>query len=154
MGGEFGSRLREVRVERGLLQRDVERALNLRPGACSQYERGLREPGFRLLVSLADLLEVSTDYLLARPGAVKESPELLAARQRLKEMIRARPLRGARLRDRVSSALALAEEAAPGLFGAERIGRRVGVEVAQLLRGAAPRTALRRLEEYLDLPLT
>lgn len=69
MSHRFGLRLRELRREQGWLQRDLERKLNLRPGALSQYERGLREPGFDLLLTMADLLGVTTDFLLARPGA-------------------------------------------------------------------------------------
>lgn len=81
MGHRFGLRLRELRRERGLLQRDLERLLNLRPGALSQYERGLREPGFDLLLTMADLFEVSTDYLLARPGADRDRTSLLVDRR-------------------------------------------------------------------------
>lgn len=77
MKNRFGSRLRELRAERKLLQRDLERMLNLRPGALSQYERGLREPGFDLLLKIADLFEVSTDYLLAREGVGRERISVL-----------------------------------------------------------------------------
>ncbi|MFZ5813808.1 MAG: helix-turn-helix domain-containing protein [Bacillota bacterium] len=69
MAHRFGARLRELRLERGWRQQDVEAALSLRPGAASQYERGLREPGFDLLLRFADLFGVSVDYLLGRPGA-------------------------------------------------------------------------------------
>lgn len=67
----FGYRLRELRLERGWRQREVERLLTLRPGVVSQYERGLREPGFDLLLAFADLFAVSVDYLLGRPGAAR-----------------------------------------------------------------------------------
>lgn len=72
MSHQFGERLRLLRQERGWPQHEVERALNLRPGVVSQYERGLREPGFDLLIALADLFAVSTDYLLGRPGAHRD----------------------------------------------------------------------------------
>lgn len=74
MAHSFGKRLRELRQERGWKQGQVERALTLRPGVVSQYERGLREPGFDLLLALADLFEVSVDYLLGRPGAIRAWP--------------------------------------------------------------------------------
>lgn len=70
----FGERLRALRLERGWKQGQVERALSLRPGVVSQYERGLREPGFDLLLGLADLFGVPVDYLLGRPGAVRAWP--------------------------------------------------------------------------------
>jgi len=74
VGHRFGERLRELRQERSWLQRDVEQELSLRPGVLSQYERGLREPGFDLLLALADLFGVTTDYLLGRPGADRSRP--------------------------------------------------------------------------------
>ncbi|MFZ5823035.1 MAG: helix-turn-helix domain-containing protein [Bacillota bacterium] len=67
----FGSRLKELRLERGWRQKEVEAMLSLRPGAVSQYERGRREPGFDLLLAFADLFGVSVDYLLGRPGAAR-----------------------------------------------------------------------------------
>jgi transcriptional regulator with XRE-family HTH domain len=74
MDHQFGARLRELRRERGWKQAEVERALTLGPGVVSQYERGLREPGFDLLLALADLFGVTVDYLLGRPGAQREWP--------------------------------------------------------------------------------
>lgn len=41
-------------------------ALSLRPGAASQYERGLREPGIDMLLAIADYFDVSVDDLLGR----------------------------------------------------------------------------------------
>jgi len=66
---QFGVRLRQLRRESGLLQRDLERVLNVGPGVASQYERGLREPGFDLLLAVADYFDVTVDFLLGRPGA-------------------------------------------------------------------------------------
>lgn len=70
MHHQFGPRLRQLRRERGLLQRDLERVLNVGPGVASQYERGLREPGFDLLLVIADYFDVTVDSLLGRsePG--------------------------------------------------------------------------------------
>lgn len=77
---QFGQRLRDVRTRQGLRQRDLEKALMLRPGALSQYERGVREPGLGMLLAIADQLGVSVDYLLGRPLAEVESPAMRAAR--------------------------------------------------------------------------
>lgn len=74
MGHQFGQRLRELRQERGWRQVEIEQALTLRPGVVSQYERGLREPGFDLLLAFAGLFGVSVDYLLGRPGASRAWP--------------------------------------------------------------------------------
>jgi transcriptional regulator with XRE-family HTH domain len=60
------SRLKQLRWAQNIRQRDLEIALNLRPGAISQYERGLREPGIDMLLAIADYFEVSVDDLLGR----------------------------------------------------------------------------------------
>lgn len=59
-------RLRELRAERGLLQADVARQLNIAPATPARYESGDREPGLRTLLELADFYGATTDYLLGR----------------------------------------------------------------------------------------
>lgn len=151
---QFAPRLQLARRERHLRQRDVERALNLGPGTLSQYERGLREPGFQLLLSLADYFEVSIDWLLGRPEAVRESPALGAARRRLQARLRERPLRGARPRDRVLAILEAATSASPELFATERMASRLGLSADEFRRLLSGPAVLKRLEEYLGVSLT
>ena len=60
----FGRRLRELRKEEGLSQRDLGEKL----GACNQavsfWETGSREPDLDTLKALAQIFDVSADYLL------------------------------------------------------------------------------------------
>lgn len=55
-----------LRKERGLLQKDVAAYLHLTVAAVSNYEKNVRMPNPETLVRLADLYDVSTDYLLQR----------------------------------------------------------------------------------------
>lgn len=119
MGHLFASRLKELRTEWGLHQRDVEEALMLRPGVVSQYERGTREPSFDMLLAVADMFDVSADYLLGRPGAQRPSPNLAEARRRLQVRLRGRAADDLPLAD----LLALAAEAAPDHFTPARLAR-------------------------------
>lgn len=152
---EFGPRLRRLRQERGLLQRDVEEALSLRPGAGSQYERGLREPGFALLLTVADYFDVSVDYLLGRPQALKESPALTLGRRQLHQLLRSRPQPAGEPAEKLRALVALAREAAPGHFTQARLARSLGVtERALAGRAGEPQELLRRLSAYLDVNLT
>lgn len=57
-------RLKELRKERGLRQKDVAQLLNITQMSYSYYERGLREPEIALLIKLAELFNVSVDYLI------------------------------------------------------------------------------------------
>lgn len=65
---ELGERLTMLRKEKGLLQKDVADYLHLTVATISNYEKNVRMPSLETLVKLADLYDVSTDYLLQRTG--------------------------------------------------------------------------------------
>jgi transcriptional regulator with XRE-family HTH domain len=150
MKHQFSSRLRKLRHECGLLQRDVEEVLCLGMGALSQYERGLREPGFDLLVTFADFFDVSIDYLLGRSDAPESSPALRAARVGLQE----RGMVDQPLQELVQTAV----REWPGVFGFPKLARnaRVSPEMLQrMLTGELPMAAEvgARLAAHLGFPL-
>ena len=62
----FNKRLREMRMKRGFTQQSMADMLNVALRSYQCYETGSRKPSLELLVSIADILEVSTDYLLCR----------------------------------------------------------------------------------------
>lgn len=62
---ELGRRLRERRELLKLKQGDIANALQISPQAVSKWERGENAPDIILLCSLARLLGVTTDWLLA-----------------------------------------------------------------------------------------
>lgn len=62
----FGKRLREVRMARGMTQQRLSDSVGLALRSYQCYEQGTREPPLDMLVKLADVLEVPTDYLLCR----------------------------------------------------------------------------------------
>lgn len=62
----FGKRLREVRMERKITQQSISDSVGIALRTYQCYEQGVREPSLTMLVSLADVLDVSTDYLLCR----------------------------------------------------------------------------------------
>ena len=67
MAGEtFGDRLRELRKERGMQQRELGEMYDLSSSAIGSYERNLREPTLELLLRLSEYFGVSVDYLLCR----------------------------------------------------------------------------------------
>ena len=65
-GGTFGDRLRELRKERGMQQRELGDLYNLSSSAIGSYERNLREPPLALLLQLSEYFGVSVGYLLCR----------------------------------------------------------------------------------------
>lgn len=62
----FPKRLRQQRLARKLTQQQMADALNLSLNAYQKYEQSERSPSLETLIQIADLLDVSTDYLLCR----------------------------------------------------------------------------------------
>jgi len=62
----FNKRLRELRISRGFTQQKLadEVGVALRTYQC--WEQGKHAPPFEVLIILADILNISTDYLLGR----------------------------------------------------------------------------------------
>ncbi len=60
------NRLKLLRKERGLLQKDVAEHLNIAVSTYSYWENGKFEPDQESLSKLADFFGVSADYLLGR----------------------------------------------------------------------------------------
>lgn len=67
----FGKRIREIRLKRGYTQQFVADSLNITLRAYQKYEQGVREPAYDILVQIADLYVISTDYLLGRDEFMK-----------------------------------------------------------------------------------
>jgi methanogenic corrinoid protein MtbC1 len=65
---DFSTRLKDLRVRRGLRQKDLALALGLAQTTIANYEQKLRFPDEPTLVKIADYFTVSLDYLLGRSG--------------------------------------------------------------------------------------
>lgn len=62
----LGSRLLELRKQKGFTQEQLAEKLNVTNQSVSKWEKDINAPDITLLVELADLLETSVDYLLGR----------------------------------------------------------------------------------------
>lgn len=73
----LGQRLRGLREDRGWTQTEVADRVGVSSVTVNRYESGERNPGFEMLIALADLFRVSIDYLLGRTDvpAVHLSPD-------------------------------------------------------------------------------
>ncbi|CDE72558.1 transcriptional regulator Cro/CI family [Acidaminococcus sp. CAG:917] len=60
----FCERLKALRTEKGLSQPELANLLGVSNGIISFWENGVNEPTISNLIKLAEVLEVSTDYLL------------------------------------------------------------------------------------------
>jgi transcriptional regulator with XRE-family HTH domain len=59
-------RLKELRSEKQITQRELANLLRLSPSTIAMYETGQRMPDPEILQRIADFFGVSTDYLLGR----------------------------------------------------------------------------------------
>ena len=64
LNGVIEMKLRELREQKGVTQKEVAEAIGCTATVYSRYERGEREPDISTLCSLADYFEVSTDTLI------------------------------------------------------------------------------------------
>ena len=60
----MGEKLRSLRIEKNLTQKQVADRIGLAISAVSSYESGSRYPTYDTLIKLARMFHVSTDYLL------------------------------------------------------------------------------------------
>ena len=63
---EFKDRVKELREENGLLQRELASKIGVARTAITGWEGGTREPNIKTLVKLANYFDCSLDYLLGR----------------------------------------------------------------------------------------
>lgn len=71
----FSTRLKALRCEKGLTLQQVADYLSVNKATISFYEKGKRTPCFDRLLKLANLFNVSIDYLLGHDHLMKEEKE-------------------------------------------------------------------------------
>ena len=60
----MNKRLKLLRLESGLSQKEVAKNIGITTSAYSNYEQGIREPSVDIIVALCKFFDVSADYLL------------------------------------------------------------------------------------------
>ena len=60
----FGNKLKLLRLQDNMTQEQLAQKLNLTKSVISAYETGLRLPSYDVLIRIAKIFNVSTDYLL------------------------------------------------------------------------------------------
>ncbi len=60
----FAERLKRIRKDCNLTQKDVYEKLNISPNGYASYEQGRTEPNIDTIIKLCAIFGVSSDYLL------------------------------------------------------------------------------------------
>lgn len=63
---KFSERLKELRLEKGLSQNQLAKAVNLSDVAICLWEQNKRVPNLDAVIAIADFFGVSIDYLAGR----------------------------------------------------------------------------------------
>ena len=64
------NRIKELRVDKDLGQKELAEILNVTRSAYSNYENGLRDVPVEVLVRLADFYQTSVDYIVGRTDRI------------------------------------------------------------------------------------
>lgn len=79
---DFGSRLKVMRRKRGLTQKRLAEEIGKSVQAVSSYERNSQIPPIEVMISIADVLNVSLDFLVDRQPVNTFSFFQLSSKQR------------------------------------------------------------------------
>ena len=90
LGKEFGKRLKQLREQRFLSQRQLAKGIDVEPAHISRYERGLVLPGAEILIDLASFLNVNLGTLLLgtqeTPGSAEPVIQDISLLERFREL--------------------------------------------------------------------
>ena len=80
---KYGLRLKKLRESAGYSQQQLADILNTSRSRIGMYEQGRREPDFEMQEAIADLFNVSMNYLFARKNTNDEEPPISPDEQAL-----------------------------------------------------------------------
>lgn len=84
----LGARIALLRRQAGLSQRALAAALKVSPSAVGMYEQERRVPSTALLIEMARLFGVSTDFLLTGRASLSDAPQVRALTERFRRPLR------------------------------------------------------------------
>lgn len=89
----LSKRLKSLREEKGYLQKHVADKIGVRSNTLSGYENGTRTPDPSMIISLADLYNVTTDYLLGKTDHtyITEDDKKTSIIKEMEELMRKNP---------------------------------------------------------------
>ena len=61
---DFGNKLKTLRLQYNLTQNELAQKLDVTKSVISAYETGIRTPSYDILINIAQIFKVTTDYLL------------------------------------------------------------------------------------------
>lgn len=62
----FGERLRTIREENNMMAKDLAKLVGVEPASITNWEKGTRFPKDNAIIKIAEIFNVTTDFLLGR----------------------------------------------------------------------------------------
>jgi len=84
---DLGSRLKAIRLQRGLTQKALARKINKSISAVSSYESNAQLPPLDVLESIARILNVSIDYLVGLDSSTFSTRSMTAAQKEIIDLL-------------------------------------------------------------------
>ena len=63
---EFKNRLKKIRIDRNMTQKNVYELLGVSPNCYASWEQGRTQPDIEMIKKLCEIFNVSADYLIGR----------------------------------------------------------------------------------------
>lgn len=60
----YGKRLKELRIEKGLTQKELAKKINTTQSTIGKYEREELQPNVEIIIQICKLFNISSDYLI------------------------------------------------------------------------------------------
>ncbi|WP_437831461.1 helix-turn-helix domain-containing protein [Niallia taxi] len=84
----LGERIKYIRNKRKLSQKEMAKELGVSNVQLSRYETGERKPDPEMLSSIADFLDISTDYLLGRTDDLNKLPKAYDSLSEINKLVK------------------------------------------------------------------
>jgi transcriptional regulator with XRE-family HTH domain len=83
---EFKNRLKQLREEKGMIQKELAEKIGVTRNSITAYENGNREPDLEKIINLAKIFDVSIDYLVGVSDIKKRDSHFFVAVEKLKNI--------------------------------------------------------------------
>lgn len=60
----MNERLKQLREEKGVTQKEVAKAIGVTTSAYANYEQGTREPSIQIIINLCRYFNITSDFLI------------------------------------------------------------------------------------------
>jgi transcriptional regulator with XRE-family HTH domain len=87
MTGTLGDKIIRLRQDKDITQKELAKLLHIDQSMISYYEKNKKRPSYEVLAKIADIFDVSVDYLLGRTDDPRPVEEITDAHQRIEEAL-------------------------------------------------------------------